>query len=463
MNLGRPRPTFVCQECSAKTSKWEGRCPRCGQWNTLTSTIMPHDSKKNLWLLENSSEVLEVSKIPRNSVPRISTKSEEFDRVLGGGLVPGALVLMAGDPGIGKSTLLLQTSASLSRLGHKPMYISGEESAHQIYLRAERLGISGDGIFFLGETNLESILVHLDSTQPSFVVVDSVQTLFSNTVQSPAGSVVQVKECTRHLMRWCKASSTPTILTGHVTKEGSVAGPRTLEHMVDTVLYMEGDSFSPYRLLRGWKNRFGPTHEIGVFEMRPTGLEEVHEPSQLFLSSRLQDVPGSTVVATMEGTRPILAEIQALTTPTIFTQPRRTVTGIDFHRLMLVTATVTKHLSVPLGGQDIVVNVTGGLRIQEPAADLGVALALISSARNTPCDPSMVVIGEVGLGGELRGITQIDRRLNEAARLGFKKALIPEMHRNDVGEVAMTILPVSTLSEAIYTMFPKAHRRNKSI
>ena len=463
MNRGRSRTTFVCQECGAQSPKWEGRCPQCNQWNTLTSVTVAPQAKRGEWQGEEPAQVQELSSVSIDSLPRITTQFQELDRVLGGGIVPGAFVLMAGDPGIGKSTLLLQTSAYLARHDHKPLYISGEESAQQVRLRAERLGISGEGMFFLGETELETILTHLNALQPSLLVVDSIQTLFSQEVPSAAGSVVQVRECTRRLMRWAKARGVPVLLSGHVTKDGSVAGPRALEHMVDVVLYLEGDTLSPYRLLRGAKNRFGSTNEIGIFQMGYLGLEEVQEPSRLFLSSRLQDVPGSVVIAIMEGTRPLLAEVQALTTPTVFAQPRRTATGVDFHRLLLVTAAATKRLGIPLSDQDIIVNVAGGLRVEEPAADLGVALALVSSFRNTPCDASMVAIGEVGLGGELRGVPQLDRRLNEAAKLGFRRALIPEVQLNDVQGNGLDIVAMPTLADAVRKLFPRARQRDKAV
>ena len=460
MNRGRSRTIFACQECGAQSPKWEGRCPQCDQWNTLVSTTVTPRSKRDAWVGVDSADVQELSSVSTETTPRIGTPFQELDRVLGGGIVPGALVLMAGDPGIGKSTLLLQTSAYLAQQGHRLMYVSGEESAQQLRLRAQRLGISGEGLFFLGETEVEEILARLDSLQPFLAVVDSVQTLFSQDVPSVVGSVAQVRECTRRLMQWAKARGVPILLAGHVTKDGSVAGPRALEHMVDVVLYLEGDTLSPYRILRGAKNRFGSTNEIGVFQMGGQGMEEVQEPSLLFLSSRLQGTPGSVVIATMEGSRPLLAEVQALTTPTVFTQPRRIATGVDFHRLLLVTAAATKRLGIPLGDQDIIVNVAGGLRVEEPAADLGIALALVSSFRNVPCDPSTVAAGEVGLGGELRRVPQLDRRLGEAAKMGFQRAVIAESQINDAKGSGLELIAVPTLADAISKLLPLAHRRD---
>ena len=459
MNRARPRTTFICQECGAQTPKWEGRCPQCDQWNTLVGTSAAPRTKRDTWSGAGATDIQELAKVSTDTVPRIRTPFRELDCVLGGGIVPGALVLMAGDPGIGKSTLLLQTCASLARQGHRLLYISGEESAQQVRLRAQRLGISGEGLFFLGETEVDEILARLDTFQPFLVVVDSVQTLFSQDIPSGTGSVAQVRECTRRLMQWAKANSVPVLLAGHVTKDGSVAGPRALEHMVDAVLYLEGDTLSPYRILRGAKNRFGSTNEIGVFQMGHQGLEEVQEPSLLFLSGQRQDVPGSTVIVTLEGTRPLLAEVQALTTPTVFAQPRRTATGVDFHRLLLVAAVASKRLGVPLGDQDIIVNVAGGLRVEEPAADLGIALALVSSFRNVPCGPSTVVIGEVGLGGELRSVPQLGRRLSEAARLGFQRAVIPEAQLGDAQGSGLDLIAVPTLADAVRKLLSRGRYR----
>jgi len=459
---GKSRTTFVCQECGAQTPKWEGRCPQCGQWNTLAAIQAAPRAKREQWLKADSSDVQELSAISTDALVRIGTPFQELDRVLGGGIVPGALVLMAGDPGIGKSTLLLQTSAYLAGQGQRVLYVSGEESAQQVRLRAQRLGVSGEGLFFLGETEIEQILARLDTIQPFLVVVDSVQTLFSQEVPSAAGSVAQVRECTRRLMHWSKGRDVPILLAGHVTKDGAVAGPRALEHMVDVVLYLEGDTLSPYRILRGAKNRFGSTNEIGVFQMGTQGLEEVLEPSLLFLSSRLQDVSGSVVIVTMEGSRPLLAEVQALTTPTVFSQPRRVATGVDLHRLLLVAAATTQRLGIPLGGQDIIVNIAGGLRVGEPAADLGIALALVSSFRNTPCDPTTVAVAEVGLGGELRSVPQLGRRLKEAARLGFRRAVIAQAQINDALGSGLELVASPTLGDAVRKLFPRMRHRDST-
>ena len=459
MNRGKPRTTFICQECGAHTPKWEGRCPQCGQWNTLVNTPVASRPKRDTWLEGGTADIQELAKVSADAVPRIKTSFPELDRVLGGGIVPGALVLVAGEPGIGKSTLLLQTCASLAGQGHRILYVSGEESAQQVSLRAQRLGISGEGLFFLGETEVEGILERLETLQPFLVVVDSVQTLFSRDVPSGTGSVAQVRECTRRLMQWSKARGIPILLAGHLTKDGSVAGPRALEHMVDVVLYLEGDTLGPYRILRGAKNRFGSTNEIGVFQMVHQGLEEVQEPSLLFLSDRHQGVPGSVVIVNLEGSRPLLAEVQALTTPTVFAQPRRTATGVDFHRLLLVTATASKRLGIPLGNQDIIVNVVGGLRVQEPAADLGIALAMVSSLRNVPIDPQVVAIAEVGLGGELRRVPQLERRLGEAARLGFRRGVIAETQLSDARGSSLDLIAVPTLADAVRKLLPRGRHQ----
>ena len=456
MNRGKTRTAFVCQECSAQSPKWEGRCPQCGQWNTLVETVAPSHTRRTPWLETTTAAIQELAQVSVSHEPRISTRFQEMDRVLGGGFVPGSLVLMAGEPGIGKSTLLLQVSDALAHQAEKLLYISGEESAQQVRLRAQRMGVSGEGMFFLGETDVERLLAHMDTLEPFLVVVDSVQTLFSQDVSSGSGSVAQVRECTRQLMQWAKGHNVPVLLAGHVTKDGSVAGPRALEHMVDVVLYLEGDTLGPYRILRAAKNRFGSTNEIGVFQMGQKGLEEVNDPSQLFLSSRRQDVPGSVVTVTMEGTRPLLVEVQALTTPTVFAQPRRTATSVDFQRLLLVAAATSKRLGIPLGDQDIIVNVPGGLHVAEPAVDLAIASALISSFRNVPCDPWTVVIGEVGLGGELRSVPQLGRRLTEAAKMGFRKAVVPEAQASDAQSNNMDVMAVATLGAAVRRLLPRA-------
>ncbi len=375
----------------------------------------------------------------------------EFNRVLGGGLVSGSMVLISGDPGIGKSTLLLQASASMAHDRGKVVYVSGEETVHQIKLRAERLGLKGEGLYLLAETALEIILNQVEQLSPGLVVIDSIQTVYCPELDASPGSISQVRECTLRLMQWAKLGGIPVFITGHVTKDGAIAGPRVLEHIVHVVLHLEGEPFSAYRLLRSVKNRFGSTNEVGVFEMKEQGLVEVANPSQAFLSQRGLEAIGSAVVPTLEGSRPLLVEIQALTTPTSFGLPRRTANGVDFNRLLLVTAVLTKRVGLRLGNQDIMVNVTGGLRVGEPAADLGMALAIASSSRDMGVDPGLAAVGEVGLSGELRAVSQLDRRVTEAARLGFKRCIIPKVGAKITPPKDIEIIPVSTLREAINT------------
>ncbi len=381
---------------------------------------------------------------------RLSLPMDEFNRVMGGGIVSGSLTLIGGDPGIGKSTLLLQVSALVSQAGRKVVYVSGEETLRQIKLRAERLGIKGEGLYLLAESDLGAILEQIEALSPGTVVIDSIQAVCLPEMDTAAGSITQVRECTTRLMQWAKLRGVPVIITGHVTKDGTIAGPRTLEHIVDVVLYLEGEPLSTYRLLRCVKNRFGSTNEIGVFEMKGQGMIEVENPSQVFLSGRWGEGVGSVVVPVLEGSRPLLVEIQALTNPTSFGLPRRTANGADFNRLLLITAVLSKRVGLRLGNQDIMVNVVGGLKIDEPAADLGIALAIASSFRDVSVDPQLVAIGEVGLSGELRAVSQLDRRVNEAARLGFKRCLVPKVGaRFSPLPKDIELIPASTLREAI--------------
>ena len=366
-----------------------------------------------------------LSKVSADTSPRLVLSSREVNRVLGGGLVPGSLVLLAGDPGIGKSTLLLRLAAGVSETGGKALYVSGEESAVQVKMRADRLGISGENLYVLPATALEEVLDSLERHRPTVAVVDSIQAVSDGNVGSEAGSLAQIKGCARALMEWTKAGQTATILSGHVTKGGEIAGPRVLEHMVDVVLQMEGDPISAWRLLRAGKNRFGSTNETGVFEMGGRGLEDVPDPSRAFLAERRDGAVGSVVVSTLEGSRPMLVEVQALVSPSALPAPRRVAAGIDSGRLLLICAVLTRHVGLPLSNQDIVVNVTGGLRVGEPAVDLGVALAIASSARGAPVEPGIAAIGEIGLTGEVRGVPQIDRRLLEASRLGLRRCIVP--------------------------------------
>jgi len=392
----------------------------------------------------------ELSQVVLEAADRFPLPLAEFNRVLGGGLVSGSLVLIGGDPGIGKSTLLLQASALIAQAQGNMVYVSGEETLRQIKLRSERLGVKGEKLYLLAETDLEVILNQIEQLQPRLVVIDSIQAVSLPELDTAPGSITQVRECTQRLKQWAKLSAVPVFIVGHVTKDGAIAGPRVLEHIVDVVLYLEGEPFSAYRLLRCVKNRFGSTNEIGVFEMKEQGLVEVDNPSQAFISQRWGEAIGSTVVPTLEGSRPLLVEIQALTNSTSFGLPRRTANGVDFGRLLLVTAVLARRVGLKLGNQDIIANATGGLRIREPAADLGIALSIASSFRDVGVDPQLAAVGEVGLSGELRAVSQLDRRVNEVARLGFKRCLVPKVGAK-ISSIpkGIELIPASTLREAI--------------
>jgi DNA repair protein RadA/Sms len=424
----RKRTVFVCSECGHGEPKWAGQCPACGAWNTMNRLVVDEARPGGARARGGHADVAQavrLSAVSTDVVRRLSLGIGELDRVLGGGVVPGSLVLIAGEPGIGKSTLILQASALLAETAGPVLYVSGEESAQQIKLRARRTGLDRDDLYVMPETNLDAVLDEIARLAPRAVVVDSIQTMYLDAVESSAGSVTQVRECAARLARLAKAEHVPVFLVGHVTKTGDIAGPRVLEHMVDVVLYLEGDRFHTYRLLRCVKNRFGATNEVGVFEMRSEGMAEVTNPSAAFLAERLPGVPGSAVTVTMEGTRPLLVEIQALVGASGAQVPRRTSNGIDFNRLLLLIAVLSRRLGLPLGNQDVFVNVVGGLKVSEPAVDLAVAVAIASSARGIALPDDLVIVGEIGLSGELRSVGQIERRLSEAAKLGYHRALVP--------------------------------------
>jgi len=437
--MAKTRTQYVCQQCGRKTPVFMGRCPQCGAYNSMTEeVVVKGKARKAISGSLKTSTPRRLIEISEDVEERLPVNIEEFSRVLGGGIVPGSVVLIGGDPGIGKSTLLLQLALEISH-SLRVLYVSGEESERQIKMRALRLLRSGNGsadmanipedLFLVTETNLDVILEHIEQVKPRLVIVDSIQTTYLSELESSAGSVSQVREVSSRLRELAKTSGLAVFLIGHVTKEGAIAGPRVLEHIVDTVLYLEGDRFQSYRLLRSVKNRFGATSEVGVFEMRDRGMIEVTNPSEAFLAERMVNAPGSAIAVTMEGTRPLLVEVQGLASPTSFGNPRRTPNGIDFNRLLLTVAVLTRRAGLRLGEQDIFVNVIGGLAVGEPAADLAVAAAIASSVRNVPVRAESVLIGEIGLSGELRMVSQMPARLREAAKLGFKTAIVPRRLR----------------------------------
>ena len=452
--MAKTETRWVCQQCNWSYARYMGKCPNCGAWDSLVEVVIDTDSggaSRAFPRLTQHPQPL--SQVDTDSIKRIPVVIAEFARVLGGGLVPGSIVLIGGEPGIGKSTLLLQVAASLGTAERPVLYVSGEESPRQIKMRARRLSVEGDPLYLLSETEADAILSQAEAMHPAIqaLVVDSIQTVHTDDITSAAGSVSQVRECAARFQRWAKKSGVPVFLVGHVTKQGAIAGPKVLEHIVDTVLYLEGDPFHTYRLLRSVKNRFGATSEVGVFEMQEQGLIEVANPSEAFLAERMVNVPGSTIAVTMEGTRPLLVEVQALASHTSFGNPRRTVNGLDFNRLLLTVAVLTRRVGLRLDEQDIFANVVGGLQIEEPAADLALAVALVSSVRDLPVPADLAVIGEVGLSGEVRSVGQLEARLSEAARLGFSKVLIPRsMQRKKLRHPdGLTLIPVRSVGDAI--------------
>lgn len=449
------KTAFFCQNCGYESSKWMGQCPGCREWNTfveeLTVTASKSTSAKSgLGSGTGKSEPVQLSNIQIEEDDRVLTQIEELDRVLGGGIVPGSMVLVGGDPGIGKSTLLLQVCKELTAKQHKVLYISGEESLRQIKLRARRIGEFNDQLLLLCETNLEAIRSTIERTRPEMVVIDSIQTMYNDQVSSAPGSVSQVRESTGVLMQIAKGMGISMFIVGHVTKDGSVAGPRVLEHMVDTVLYFEGDRQVAYRILRSVKNRFGSTNEIGVFEMQEKGLIEVKNPSQAMLNGRPTDASGSVVVCSIEGTRPILIEIQALVTRTNFGLPRRTSVGIDYNRVNLLMAVLEKRAGLHLGDCDAYVNLAGGMKLGEPAIDLGVVMAVVSSFKNKVIDPGILIFGEVGLSGEVRGVSMAETRVREAEKLGFTTCIMPKANVESIqGTYQIQLLGVANIKEAM--------------
>ncbi|MBS7007866.1 DNA repair protein RadA [Anaerostipes sp.] len=448
--MAKAKTVFFCSECGHESSKWMGQCPACKSWNTFVEEKQSVTKKGGAKPRRASASPMSMSEVSIKSEERIPTGISELDRVLGGGIVTGSLSLVGGDPGIGKSTLLLQVCRNLVNAKRKVLYVSGEESAHQIKIRAERIGAFEDELLLFCETNLEEILEGIRKVRPEFVVIDSIQTMYSEELTAAAGSVSQVREVTAQMMRIAKEENIAVFIVGHVTKEGVVAGPRTLEHMVDTVLYFEGEREAAYRILRGVKNRFGSTNEIGVFEMCGNGLVEVENPSKMMLNGRPVDASGSVVVCSLEGTRPILIEIQALISPTSFQMPRRTAVGIDYNRVNLLMAVLEKRVGLQLGGCDAYVNLAGGMRLGEPAIDLGIILAIASSYKNMPLPEDTIIFGEVGLVGEVRRVSQGDQRIKEAEKLGFKTCILPKANVDSLKiKTKMQLLGVANVREAL--------------
>ncbi|HEY8347985.1 MAG TPA: DNA repair protein RadA [Symbiobacteriaceae bacterium] len=452
--MARARTVFICQECGHEAPRWLGRCPACGTWNSMVEEVVTPPSQVGRGGISPGTAAGEkpvaISAVPVQDTSRCSSGIGELDRVLGGGIVTGSLVLVGGDPGIGKSTLLLQLAAAVARNYGTVLYVSGEESARQVRLRADRLGTLSDRLLVLGETNILSIERQALSLSPRLLIVDSIQTVYNPDLPSAPGSVTQVRECAALLLRLAKSTGIAVFIVGHVTKEGSLAGPRVLEHIVDTVLYFEGERHASFRVLRAVKNRFGSTNEVGLFEMRDVGLVEVPNPSELFLSQRPRDVAGSVVVPSLEGTRPLLVEVQALVSASTFVSPRRTAEGIDLNRLQLLIAVLEKRVGLLLGNHDAYVKVAGGVRVTEPAVDLGLAVALASSFRDQPADARAVIFGEVGLAGEVRAVSRADQRIREAEKMGFTRVILPRANLKNLGiRTAVELVGVETVMEGL--------------
>nr|WP_279011058.1 DNA repair protein RadA [Vagococcus fluvialis] len=453
---------FVCQECGYISPKYLGRCPNCGNWNTLVEEIIQEQATRHsrVSLTGESTKPQKLNQVTFKTGKRVQTDLEELNRVLGGGVVPGSMVLIGGDPGIGKSTLLLQVSQQLSKIDDNVLYVSGEESAEQIKMRAERLDSENNNFYVYAETDMEIIKQTIEQLRPNYVVIDSIQTMIHPEIKSAAGSVSQVRETTAELMQIAKTNQITIFIVGHVTKEGSLAGPRMLEHMVDTVLYFEGERHHTFRILRAVKNRFGSTNEIGIFEMRQEGLVEVKNPSEAFLEERLADATGSAIVCSMEGTRPILAEVQALITPSVFGNANRTAAGLDRHRVSLIMAVLEKRSGLLLQNQDAYLKAAGGVKLDEPAIDLAIAVSIASSYKDQGTSPHECFIGEIGLTGEVRRVNRIDQRVQEAKKLGFKKIYVPKNNLQGWKvPTGIDIIGVSTVSETLRKVFNQEGRK----
>ena len=450
--MAKLKSKWICKECGYETAGYLGKCPECGSWGSLVEEVQFDSNLPNAAAQEfvNNEKPELLKDIHIGEEVRVSTNISEFDRILGGGFVQGSLVLIAGDPGIGKSTITLQTCGQLCAAGKRVLYVSAEESSSQLKLRAGRLCINSDNLYIYPQTNMENVKAQIEELKPDFVIVDSIQAIYSNLVASSAGSVSQIRECTNILMHIAKSKNITTIVIGHVTKDGNIAGPKVLEHMVDTVIYFEGDKYKSYRMLRSMKNRFGNTSEVGIFEMHSDGLHEVTNPNELFLNERSRDAaPGSAIIVTNEGTRPLMVEIQALVGTTSYAAPRRVTNGVDLSRLHQILAVLEKRVGLNFSKQDVYVNAMGGIDVNEPSADLGIAMAIATCARDVVVDPQTVIIGEIGLSGEIHPVNNIEKRLNEAAVAGFKKAIIP--FANDVPKNFdnLEIIKVKKIMDAI--------------
>ena len=451
------KTVYICSECGAQSPKWLGKCPHCGKWNTLVEEVVdtaPEETKAprraSMAAAAGENKATRFGELSLPAYIRTDTGLSELDRVLGGGLVTGSVVLLSGEPGIGKSTLLMQISDALGQ-NRRVLYVSGEESGGQLKLRAKRLGVSGEHLYILTETNLERILAETNAVKPDVMILDSIQTIYSDQINSAPGSVTQVRECALTFINKAKSEGISMLLVGHVNKEGGIAGPKVLEHMVDAVLYFEGERQQAYRIIRAVKNRFGSVSEIGVFEMTDKGLVEVANPSEMLLSGRPKGVSGNCALCTMEGTRPLIAEIQALVTPTVFPSPRRTGNGIEYNRMYLIIAVLEKRLGLKFYQNDVYMNVIGGLSISEPAADLAIATALVSSLTDRVVPDDLIIIGELGLAGECRAVTNLEQRVREASRLGFTRAIVPyrNVEKRKIEVEGMTIIPVRSIFEVI--------------
>lgn len=449
--MAKIKTKYVCQSCGYETAKWLGKCPECTKWNTFVEEVDQKSTKKEVFIIDkSSSKPVSINSIESKEEERFTTDINELDRVLGGGIVKGSLVLVGGDPGIGKSTLLIQVSSNVASLGKTVLYITGEESESQIKMRAKRLGINSENLYIFAENNLSIIESYLESVNPELIILDSIQTVFSPEISSAPGTVSQIKEGTSKFMKISKKMGISTFIVGHVTKEGSLAGPKLLEHMVDTVLYFEGERYNTYRLVRAVKNRFGSTNELGVFEMRDLGLVELDNPSKILISEKPKDVAGSVIISTVEGTRPMLLELQALVSPTSFGIPKRTSTGVDYNRVGMLLAVLEKRVGLQIQNQDVYINIVGGIKINEPSIDLGIAISVASSFRNIPIDEDIAVTGEVGLTGEVRAVSFIEKRIAECKKLGFKKIVVPRSNYEVVKDTkGIEIWPVDNLRQAI--------------